>query len=195
MKIKVITTLLAIIALTATTVVVNRDNSTEDKRVANTLGESTEPQVPNSSPSATMTSKEDDISAFDSSSNRKSGDLSNAVIDPMNPDGNLQELVVEDIKAGTGLEATNGKTVTVDYKGTLTDGTQFDSSYDRGEPFSFVLGTGYAIKGWDLGLVSMKVGGKRKLTIPPDLGYGNRPAGTIPPNSTLIFEVELLKVE
>ena len=106
-----------------------------------------------------------------------------------------EELTTEDLKIGTGAEAVAGKTVTVNYKGTLTNGTQFDSSYDRGEPFSFVLGSGFVIKGWDQGVAGMKVGGKRKLTIPPSLGYGAQSAGTIPANSTLIFEIELLKVE
>jgi len=106
-----------------------------------------------------------------------------------------EELTTEDLKIGTGAEAVAGKTVTVNYKGTLTNGTQFDSSYDRGEPFSFVLGSGFVIKGWDQGVAGMKVGGKRKLTIPPSLGYGAQVAGTIPANSTLIFEIELLKVE
>ena len=106
-----------------------------------------------------------------------------------------QELKIEDLRLGTGAEAVNGKTVTVNYSGTLTSGTKFDSSYDRGTPFSFTLGAGEVIKGWDLGVAGMKVGGKRKLTIPSDLGYGSRGAGAdIPPNATLIFEVELLEV-
>lgn len=108
----------------------------------------------------------------------------------------MQELKSEDIKVGTGIEAVAGKRVTVNYKGTLTDGTKFDSSYDRGTPFSFNLGAGEVIKGWDQGVVGMKIGGKRKLTIPSSLGYGSRGAGAvIPPNATLVFEVELLGVE
>ena len=108
----------------------------------------------------------------------------------------VEELKIEDIVAGTGVEAVAGKNVTVHYTGTLTDGTKFDSSLDRGTPFTFTLGAGEVIKGWDQGVAGMKVGGKRKLTIPPSLGYGERGAGgVIPPNSTLIFEVELLKVE
>lgn len=107
----------------------------------------------------------------------------------------VNELKIEDLVVGTGAEAVAGKKVTVNYKGTLENGTQFDSSYDRGVPFSFTLGAGEVIVGWDQGVVGMKVGGKRVLTIPPDLGYGARSAGTIPPNSVLIFEVELLKVE
>lgn len=107
----------------------------------------------------------------------------------------VEELKIEDLKIGTGAEAVSGKAVTVNYRGTLTDGTQFDSSYDRGTPFTFNLGAGEVIQGWDLGVKGMKIGGKRKLTIPSGLGYGARGVGTIPPNSTLIFEVELLKVE
>ena len=106
------------------------------------------------------------------------------------------ELKIEDITVGSGLEAVSGKTVTVNYLGTLVNGTKFDSSYDRGTPFSFTLGAGEVIKGWDLGVAGMKVAGKRRLTIPSELGYGARGAGTdIPPNATLVFEVELLGVE
>ncbi len=106
-----------------------------------------------------------------------------------------EKLEILDEVIGTGAEAISGRTITVNYLGTLTDGTEFDSSYDRNEPFVFNLGAGEVIQGWDLGFNGMKVGGKRKLTIPPSLGYGSIDMGTIPPNSTLIFEVELLKVE
>lgn len=106
------------------------------------------------------------------------------------------KLIILDEKVGTGVEAVTGKKVTVNYVGTLLDGTKFDSSYDRSEPFAFNLGAGEVIKGWDQGVVGMKVGGKRKLTIPSSLGYGETGAGgVIPPNATLIFEIELLKVE
>ncbi|MBU3979679.1 FKBP-type peptidyl-prolyl cis-trans isomerase [Patescibacteria group bacterium] len=108
---------------------------------------------------------------------------------------NTKDLKIEDIKVGDGREVKNGDTVVIDYLGTLPDGTKFDSSYDRGEPFETQIGTGQVIKGWDLGVVGMKVGGKRKLTIPPSLGYGEQATGPIPANSTLIFEVELVDVK
>lgn len=105
-----------------------------------------------------------------------------------------QELKIEILREGTGKGAKNGDTVTVHYTGTLTDGTKFDSSLDRGQPFSFQLGSGVVIQGWDRGLLGMKTGEKRRLTIPPSLGYGKRGAGAvIPSNATLIFEVEMLK--
>lgn len=104
-------------------------------------------------------------------------------------------LKIEDLKVGIGAEAKAGNTISVHYTGTLVDGKKFDSSLDRGEPLSFTLGIGQVIKGWDEGVAGMKVGGKRKLTIPPELAYGARAIGSIPPNSTLIFEVELLGVK
>jgi FKBP-type peptidyl-prolyl cis-trans isomerase len=111
-------------------------------------------------------------------------------------EGNVAQIGIEDIIEGTGDMAESGKKVTVNYVGTLTDGKKFDSSYDRNDPFSFNLGAGEVIVGWDQGVVGMKVGGKRKLTIPSDLAYGdNGIPGAIPGGATLIFEVELLKVE
>ncbi|HVY48417.1 MAG TPA: FKBP-type peptidyl-prolyl cis-trans isomerase [Minicystis sp.] len=107
----------------------------------------------------------------------------------------MAELQMQDLKPGAGAEAVAGKTVTVHYVGTLTNGNKFDSSRDRGEGFTFRLGAGQVIKGWDQGVAGMKVGGMRKLTIPPELAYGARGfPPVIPPNSTLVFEVELLDV-
>lgn len=104
-------------------------------------------------------------------------------------------LQIEDVKVGTGDEAKAGALITVHYVGTLDDGTKFDSSRDRGQPFSFPLGQGMVIQGWEQGFAGMKVGGIRKLTIPAELGYGAQGAGdVIPPNATLHFEVELLGV-
>jgi len=106
----------------------------------------------------------------------------------------MAELVIQDLVVGTGREAKKGDVVEVHYTGWLTDGKKFDSSVGRG-PFSFDLGAGQVIAGWDRGVAGMKVGGKRKLTVPPELGYGSRGfPGVIPPQATLVFEVELLGV-
>jgi peptidylprolyl isomerase/FKBP-type peptidyl-prolyl cis-trans isomerase FkpA len=107
----------------------------------------------------------------------------------------MGQLVKEELVVGTGAEAVAGKKVSVHYTGKLTDGKQFDSSVGRG-PFDFKLGAGQVIQGWDQGVAGMKVGGKRKLTIPPELAYGKQGfPGAIPPDSTLVFEVELLGVK
>ena len=110
------------------------------------------------------------------------------------PPGGATELSFEDTARGAGPVAKEGDVVRVHYTGRLTDGTEFDSSVKRNKPFEFPLGKGRVIKGWDQGVVGMKVGGKRTLTVPPDLGYGNRAAGKIPPGSTLVFDIELIEI-
>ena len=104
------------------------------------------------------------------------------------------ELIITDITEGSGLAAVKGALLFCHYTGTLEDGTKFDSSYDHGRPFQFVIGSGRVIKGWDQGLMGLKVGGKRKLFVPAHLAYGEREKPKIPANSNLIFEVELLEV-
>ena len=114
---------------------------------------------------------------------------------PTAPPVDAKDLKIEDITVGTGQEVKNGDTVLIHYTGTLEDGTKFDSSYDRGEPYETPIGAGVVIKGWDIGVIGMKVGGKRKLTIPASLGYGEQGSGSIPPNATLIFELELMGIK
>jgi len=114
------------------------------------------------------------------------------------PEGTTEdvtELKIEDIEEGKGRAAKDGDTVSVDYTGWLTNGEKFDSSKDSGQPFSFTIGAGEVISGWDEGVAGMKVGGVRKLTVPPDMGYGpNGYPPVIPPNATLVFEIELLSI-
>jgi FKBP-type peptidyl-prolyl cis-trans isomerase len=125
------------------------------------------------------------------------GNPANAqVASPAFPVLPVTQLKVDDLQVGTGAEAVDGKKVSVQYTGWLVDGTKFDSSYDRNQPFAFTLGGGQVIKGWDQGVKGMKVGGKRRLTIPADLAYGSQGAGkVIPPGATLVFDVELQAVE
>jgi peptidylprolyl isomerase len=107
----------------------------------------------------------------------------------------LSELVVKDIKLGEGKEVVKGALITTEYRGVLDDGTEFDSSYAKGQPFQCVIGTGRVIKGWDIGLMGMRVGGKRTLSVPSELAYGERQIGAlIAPHSNLYFEIELLEV-
>ncbi|NEO88565.1 MAG: FKBP-type peptidyl-prolyl cis-trans isomerase [Spirulina sp. SIO3F2] len=124
-------------------------------------------------------------------SNVKDEDEDTAAGETITTDSGLQYV---DLRVGDGETPETGALIEVDYHGTLEDGTVFDSSYDRGEPLQFQIGVGQVIPGWDEGVGSMQVGGKRKLIIPSDLAYGPNQVGPIPPNSTLIFEVELLKI-
>ena len=110
-------------------------------------------------------------------------------------DNKSTKLQITKTKEGDGVHPAQGQTVVVHYTGTLQDGTKFDSSRDRGTPFEFPLGMGRVIKGWDQAFATMKVGDRATITIPPELGYGSRSKGKIPPNSTLIFDVELLEVK
>jgi peptidylprolyl isomerase len=113
----------------------------------------------------------------------------------IDPNNLPTQLTGKDEVVGTGATAEAGDQVTVNYVGALPDGTVFDASQNHGQPFTFTLGAGQVIKGWDAGVAGMKEGGKRMLVIPPDMAYGSQAVGSIPPNSTLVFEVELLKVE
>jgi hypothetical protein len=117
-----------------------------------------------------------------------------ALYDAADSRGNLNKLVIEDITVGGGEEVAVGDTVVVHYVGRLQSGEEFDNSQKRGEPFTFTVGEGRVIAGWEQGLVGMKVGGQRILVIPAELGYGNRAVGPIPANSTLVFSIELLEV-
>lgn len=108
--------------------------------------------------------------------------------------GNIDRMVIDDVKIGAGEEVKSGDTVSVHYIGTLQNGTEFDNSRKRGEPFQFKIGAGMVIKGWDEGLLGMKVGGQRVLVIPPDKAYGEEGVGPIPPNSTLVFAIELVDI-
>lgn len=121
--------------------------------------------------------------------------LTDALIAASTQDGELKNLVIDDITIGTGLEVRDGDTVTVHYIGSTQDGIQFDSSYLRGEPFQFTVGSGKVIEGWEKGLIGMQVGGERVLVIPSDMAYGNRQVGPIEANATLVFAIELLEIK
>ncbi len=126
----------------------------------------------------------------------KEAGLEKALKDAHSADGELVEMVTDDVRMGTGdVAVEEGDTVTVHYIGTTQDGVKFDSSYERGTPFIFTVGGGKVIEGWEKGLIGMKVGGQRILVIPGSMAYGNMQVGAIPPNATLVFAVELLEIK
>jgi FKBP-type peptidyl-prolyl cis-trans isomerase len=122
-------------------------------------------------------------------------ELRETLSDSVGLDGELKKLVIDDVRVGSGSEVKSGDTVTVHYKGTLRDGTKFDDSTVRGTPFTFTVGEGMVIAGWEEGILGMKKGGERILVVPPEMAYGNRQVGPIPANSPLIFSIELLEIE
>lgn len=134
------------------------------------------------------------IGLYNSNKTTQSGINFTPVYGSPTPAIEMDKLQAEDIKIGTGSAVKTGDKVEVNYTGTLTNGNKFDSSYDHRQTFTFTVGAGEVIQGWDEGLIGMKQGGVRKLTIPPSLGYGNQSIGSIPPNSTLIFEIELISI-
>lgn len=123
------------------------------------------------------------------------GRLQQALVDASTAKGKLVNLVIDDVKVGTGEAVKKGDTVTVNYIGRTRDGVEFDNSYKRGQPFTFTVGNGKVIQGWEQGLVGMQVGGQRILVIPADLAYGNRQVGPIPAGSPLVFSIELVSIK
>ncbi len=118
-----------------------------------------------------------------------------AIVEAADDNGNVKSMIIDDIREGEGVDVKAGDTVAVHYIGTLQDGTEFDNSKKRGEPFTFTVGGGQVIKGWEEGLIGMKVGGQRVLVIPPDKAYGEQGIGPIPPNATLVFAIELVEIK
>ncbi len=141
-----------------------------------------------------VSSTESDIITVNPSEPDQDAALKRAITAGSTVDGEVKKLIVSDIVVGDGREAKVGDTVTVHYIGLLKDGPEFDNSYKKGEPFSFKVGAGEVIKGWDQGIIGIKEGGKRILVVPPTLGYGNTPVNTLPANATLLFSIELLSI-
>jgi len=148
------------------------------------LGTSVKPDTQTALISVTQTDSED-----------SDGKVEKALLDASTIDGKLEKLVIDDVRIGTGAAVKTGDTLTVQYVGRTRDGVEFDSSYTRGEPFTFTVGEGKVIQGWEKGLIGMKVGGQRILVIPSDMAYGNMQVGAIQPNSPLVFTVELLGIK
>ncbi len=139
--------------------------------------------------------KQAEVVVVDENSVNINQERANVLMNASDSQGNVNKLVIDDIVVGTGAETKVGDTVEVHYIGTLPDGTEFDNSNKRGESFSFTIGENRVIQGWEQGVVGMKVGGKRILVIPPDLAYGDRGIGPIPPKATLVFAIELLSIK
>lgn len=121
--------------------------------------------------------------------------LRDAILSAADPDGKLQKLIIDDVLIGNGTAVESGNTVTVNYIGTLQNGEEFDNSFKRGTPFTFTIGDGKVIKGWEEGIVGMKLGGKRILVIPSDMGYGAKGYGPIPKGATLVFAIDLIEIK
>ncbi len=128
------------------------------------------------------------------SEGNQDAELATAILEGSSPSGEIQRLIIDDVAFGSGPEVVTGDTISVNYIGTLQNGQEFDNSIKRGEPFTFTVGAGRVIAGWEQGVVGMKVGGQRVLVIPSDLAYGDRGAGPIPGDATLVFAIELLSI-
>lgn len=142
-----------------------------------------------------ISSEDQQATVVSATGETKADTLRQELLDASSNTGKLLKLVVDDVRVGSGDEVTVGDTITVHYTGTTQEGVRFDSSHDRGTPFTFTVGEGKVIQGWEKGLLGMKVGGERILVIPSEMAYGNRQVGVIAPNSPLVFIVELLKIE
>lgn len=144
-------------------------------------------------PAQAISAKQSGVVVVDQSNNVDQA-RADAYLKATDEEGNIYRMVIDDVKFGTGEAVKNGDTVAVNYIGTLQSGTEFDNSYKRGEPFTFKVGDGQVIKGWEEGLVGMKVGGQRVLVIPPEMAYGEQGIGPIPGNATLVFAIELVEI-
>ncbi len=150
---------------------------------------------PNEAATRTVANSNQTGAVYVANNEAAASDLKNAIIDAAGGNGDLDRMIINDITVGEGAEVKAGDTVTVHYIGTLQNGQEFDNSNKRGEPFTFTVGEGRVIKGWEEGLIGMKVGGQRILVIPPDMGYGAAGIGPIPGNAVLVFSIELLAIE